>query len=208
MRASLWNIVPIALLWACGSSSKPSESSGNDGGGSGDDGGIVYIAPDSSVMFNDGGAKQLYQLGQQCMHGSDCITQSCNHDDEGFPNGYCVADCSMRRGMAQPCPTGSSCTTINADSPTCYKTCTSDSDCRASEGYGCVDIGTALVQTGGQKICYPTSLMFNCNVDTDCPPSAPHCTLPADAGPIVLDAGDDGGGNNGPPMPGVGTCGT
>jgi hypothetical protein len=208
MRASLF-LVPIAMLWACGSSSSPAHSNtGEDGGGSGDDGGFVYNAPDSGVNFTEGGAKMLYQIGEQCMHSSDCISGGCNHIDEGFPGGLCVADCSVSRstGMPRPCPTGSSCTILNADSPTCYKSCNSDSDCRTAEMYHCLDIGAALTQTGSSKICYPTTLMPNCNFDTDCPPSTPHCTVPADAGLDAIAPTDDAGNSN-LPQPGVGTCG-
>jgi hypothetical protein len=197
------------MLWGCGSSSSPanssSSSSGGGSGGSGDDGGFVYNAPDSGVNFTDGGSKQLYPIGEMCVHSSDCVSNSCQHADNGFPNGYCAGDCSVSFStmMPRPCPSGASCTILNADSPTCYKTCTSDSDCRTSEMYHCLDIGAALTQTGSSKICYPM-MAPNCNYDTDCPPTTPHCTVPSDAG--LPEAGTSDGGDL--PQPGVGTCGS
>jgi hypothetical protein len=185
---------------ACSSSSSPG------GTGSQEITDASFSIPDGRVILGDSAAKQLYGVGQQCMHSSDCLSGNCNHDTDGFPGGYCVQDCGVGRYGPQPCPMGTSCTIINADSPTCYTTCSADTDCRM--GYVCLDIGSALTQTGGSKICYPQGLPTNCNANSDCPPSMPTCTggwNPAEAG--AGDGGGPGGDDGGPPMPGVGNCG-
>jgi hypothetical protein len=197
MRAWFGEVLLIACVAACSSSSSTS-----DGGASSEIPDGAYGLPDGNTILGDGAAKMLYPVGQQCMHSSDCLSNNCNHITDGFPGGYCVQDCGMGRYGPQPCPMGTSCTILNADSPTCYLDCMSDTDCRM--GYICLDIGAALTQTGGTKVCYPMGLPPNCNFNSDCPPSMPHCTggyNPAEAG--VGDAGDDGG----PQMPGMGNCG-
>jgi hypothetical protein len=200
MRAWFGEVLLITCAFACSSSSSPS----TQGGSTITD--ASFSTPDGRVIFGDSAAKMLYQVGEQCMHSSDCVSNNCNHDTDGFPGGYCVADCGQGRYGPQPCPTGTSCTVLNADSPTCYKSCSADTDCRM--GYSCLDIGAALTQTGGSKICWPMGLPPNCNANADCPPSMPTCTggyNPAEAGVGEGGAGDDGGG--GPPMPGMGNCG-
>jgi hypothetical protein len=204
MRAWFGEVVIIAMVAACGAST----ASPSDAGSSNTDLDGAYGVPDGRTHFGDSMSKMLYPVGGQCMHSSDCLSNNCNHDYDGFPGGYCVQDCSVGRYGPQPCPMGSSCTILNADSPTCYLSCNADTDCRT--GYQCLDIGSALTQTGPSKICWPTGLMTNCNVNSDCPPSMPHCTggyNPAEAG--AGDGGDSGGGGDdgGPPMPGVGNCG-
>ncbi len=144
MRASSGAILVIVCISACSSSSS---SPPGDAGAAGLSDAAIPM-PDGHVGFGDGNvAKQLYGVGEQCMHSSDCLSNNCDHDTDGFPGGYCVQDCGPGRYGPQPCPMGTSCTVLNADSPTCYATCTADTDCRT--GYGCLDIGASLTQTGG-----------------------------------------------------------
>lgn len=201
MRASSGAILGIVFISACGASTSSSPPSEAGAPGLSD----AYIPmPDGRVSLGGDGAvaKMLYGVGEQCVHSSDCMSNNCNHDSDGFPGGYCVQDCGPGRYGPQPCPMGSSCTILNADTPTCYATCTSNTDCRT--GYTCLDIGAKLTQSGGSMVCWPQMTPPNCNVDADCPPSMPHCT----GGYNAAEAGaGDGGDDGGPPMPGQGNCG-
>jgi hypothetical protein len=222
--------ISLILAWcALGcSSSSPAPAAADDAGGTNGDLDSSYSRPDGRITFGEGGARTLYGVGEQCMHGADCLAGGCNQDADGFPGGYCVGDCGGRFGGPVMCPANATCTTINADTPTCYKTCSSDADCRVSEGYYCLDVGAMLVMSGGEKICYPKATPPNCNFNQDCPPSLPTCTggyVPPEAGAAEagmtsddggfggggFGAGDGGrggrGGRGGPPRPGMGTCG-
>ena len=220
MRASWFKLIPIALLWACGSSTA-SPPPANDASASGTGDGAIVL-PDGHVMFNESGSKMLYPVGGICMRNSDCLSGNCNRDTDGFPMGYCVADCGVGRYGPQPCEPTASCTILNADTPTCYLTCSSAADCRS--GYTCLNLGASLVTSGGQSVCYPTGLPPNCNFNSDCPPSMPHCTggwfppeagAPSEAGAGeagageggASDSGGGGGDDGGPPQPGMGNCG-
>jgi hypothetical protein len=69
------------------------------------------------------------KIGESCRTASDCQAGlSCNSNDQGYPGGYCTADCA-----ANSCSVGA-CTTV-AGTDLCAAQCTNDSTCR--QGYGC-----------------------------------------------------------------------
>jgi len=68
------------------------------------------------------------KIGEACRTASDCESGSCSSADQGFPGGYCTADCA-----ANTCSSGA-CTSIGA-ADLCAAQCTDDSTCR--QGYGC-----------------------------------------------------------------------
>ncbi|HEY6909547.1 MAG TPA: hypothetical protein VI356_09270, partial [Myxococcales bacterium] len=68
-------------------------------------------------------------IGESCRTSTDCQAGlSCNSNEQGYPGGYCTADCA-----ANSCSTGA-CTTIGT-ADLCAAQCTNDSTCRL--GYGC-----------------------------------------------------------------------
>lgn len=75
-----------------------------------------------------------------CSAGETCLT-----DHDGYPNGYCAPTCVRER-----CPEGSICDRLSATQAYCLRTCQTDSDCRASEGYAC-----RLLDTGTLPACIP-----------------------------------------------------
>jgi hypothetical protein len=219
MRAWCVHLILLSGAIGCGSSStaSPSVTAGNNDAAAtveaGGDMDAAHVRSDARIMFNEGGAAALAPLGAPCQRSRDCFSNSCNQPQDGFPGGYCTADCGPGQ---KACPTASSCVALNADTPACYVGCMTDADCRMAEGYRCLDVGTALLLTGPQKVCFPMTAP-QCNFDADCPPSLPHCMggwVAPDAGGAgdsgnagdsgAAAAGDDGGG---PPMPGIGTCG-
>ena len=84
------------------------------------------------VMMGDG------RIGDGCASAADCSegsSPSCQMDFMGaisFPGGYCTSTCTG----PGTCPAGSQCVDIFG-TMFCGRTCSSDADCRASEGYSC-----------------------------------------------------------------------
>jgi hypothetical protein len=122
--------------------------------------------------------------GQPCGSNPQCTAN--NHDpvclDEvdfpQFPNGYCSEFCNV---TTQDCAVGNVCYAglgISQDG-VCLHSCTTDADCRTSEGYACVGRGLST------KVCVITpEVLCNDYLDndsnnlTDC--ADPNCqTLPA-----------------------------
>jgi hypothetical protein len=69
------------------------------------------------------------KIGESCKTTADCQAGlSCNSNDQGYPGGYCTADCA-----ANSCSVGA-CTTVGA-TDLCAAQCKNDSTCR--QGYGC-----------------------------------------------------------------------
>jgi hypothetical protein len=69
------------------------------------------------------------KIGESCNTSSDCTDGlSCTSSDQGFPGGYCTADCA-----SNTCSVGA-CTAIGTID-LCAAQCTDDSACR--KGYGC-----------------------------------------------------------------------
>jgi hypothetical protein len=84
--------------------------------------------------------------GQACSENPDCAAMGHNpvcldsSDFPAFPNGYCSQFCDT---TAQNCPAGNVCyggLNISKDG-VCMQSCTTTADCRASEGYACVNRG-------------------------------------------------------------------
>ena len=70
------------------------------------------------------------KVGEACRTATDCQAGlSCNSNDQGYPGGYCTADCA-----ASSCSAGAACTSVGA-TQVCAAQCTDDSTCR--KGYGC-----------------------------------------------------------------------
>ena len=91
-------------------------------------------------------------VGDRCAVATDCSATGSRQCDTSQPDGYCtVFDCAPNK-----CPDHAACAEVRASvlgcayndrqSPSregrnyCLKTCNSDSDCRVSEGYACVDV--------------------------------------------------------------------
>ncbi len=83
--------------------------------------------------------------GQACTQNPDCAATLHNpvcmdaNDFPQFPNGYCSEFCNA----ATACPTGTVCyagLNISKDG-VCLQSCTTNADCRISEGYACVSRG-------------------------------------------------------------------
>ena len=76
-------------------------------------------------------------VGAACTATTECGSDpraSCFTAGEGYPGGYCSMEpCDA----TQTCPSGSNCVSIGSESPACFKSCASDSDCRKAEGYIC-----------------------------------------------------------------------
>jgi hypothetical protein len=193
MRASWLSMISVCCGVACSSSAALPPA--NDAGA-----GDESRHPGPRVPLSGDGAPQIAFVGQPCMNDLDCFGNGCSVAVDGFPGGYCLADCRMTGHI---CPMEASCVALNADTPACYRSCVLDSDCRMSEGYRCLDVGTAILMTGAPKICYPSTVHLACNFNTDCPPSVPHC-----AGGWMSIYGDASVNDSGasPPMPGGGTC--
>lgn len=93
------------------------------------------------------------RIGSSCTSAADCregMMPSCQTDFMGaisFPGGYCTSSCSG----PGTCPAGSQCVDIFG-SMFCGRTCTSDADCRAAEGYTC---GTLPFGSDPTTYCLP-----------------------------------------------------
>ncbi|MEO6953742.1 MAG: hypothetical protein ABI321_18215 [Polyangia bacterium] len=72
---------------------------------------------------------QYLPIGQRCTHPGDCGTTPFECDDTK-PGGYC----------AEPCVTDGSCPTdsVCVNKTTCRRKCSTNADCRQTEGYACV----------------------------------------------------------------------
>ena len=94
-------------------------------------------------------------VGDRCAVATDCSATGSRQCDTSQPDGYCtVFDCAPNK-----CPDHAACAEVRASvlgcayddrqSPSregrnyCLKTCNSDSDCRVSEGYACVDVSNS-----------------------------------------------------------------
>jgi hypothetical protein len=124
---------------------------------------------------------------------------------DDFPGGYCNVDpCSGLEGHL--CPIQSSCVQLNGENGQCFKDCMSDSDCRSTEGYFCLDMtgdhpgnGTACSDPAtsacwhsgaSHKIC--TKKVIICpDGPGECPSLFPRCVLP-DGGAFVPPSADAG----------------
>jgi hypothetical protein len=123
---------------------------------------------------------------------------------DDFPGGYCNVDpCSAADGHL--CPIGSSCVQLNGENGQCFKDCSTNSDCRTSDGYFCLDMtaddhpGGLWISGASHKVC--SRAIVTCPASpADCPFAIPHCVLP-DGGAAYTDAGpDDSGASDGAPV--------
>ncbi len=77
-------------------------------------------------------------VGAQCATTVDCGNyerDACNNEiGDGYPGGYCTMEpCND----IQVCSPGATCVAMPFETPACMASCTTDTDCRASEGYVC-----------------------------------------------------------------------
>lgn len=82
-------------------------------------------------------------VGRSCISNDDCGQLSCLLDGTGWPGGYCSAACLNDLS----CTGRALCVEYNSKQ-SCIKTCSSDEDCRMSEGYGCTE-------SQGKQVCLP-----------------------------------------------------
>jgi len=93
-------------------------------------------------------------VGSPCESAAMC-DELCIEEEQGFPDGYCTADCSGGAG----CPDGSICTQVGRGVFICFDECdpsAEDRTCRM--GYGCA---SSFMLDG--PVCLP-----GCYDDTDC----------------------------------------
>ncbi|MCS6798435.1 MAG: hypothetical protein NZ898_07890 [Myxococcota bacterium] len=122
------------------------------------DAGITFDAPLPGDALPEGDATESpdapagSDIGRPCAGGADCASGLCIGEGDGFPGGYCTADCSG----GGSCPEGSTCVPVDRGIAICLASCDEapPRECRA--GYGC------SVEAGG--VCLP-----GCTDDGDCP---------------------------------------
>jgi hypothetical protein len=94
--------------------------------------------------------------------GSDARSACQTASGDNYPGGYCFMEpCND----IEVCPSGATCVAIGGETPGCFKSCATDSDCRGSDGYVC-----QLFLTTPPKGFGPTdhACAFKCTRDTDC----------------------------------------
>lgn len=151
-----------ALLFgavACGDDSddpKPTP----DAGGTPDSGAPAYV-PVPNRVTNAGVACTAPSSGCEGGEGKTCLTTvSLAGTNTTYPGGYCSATCqaNIECGTGSECPVGESLKMSPFPLPAgasgfvpsnCYKTCTTDADCRGSEKYRCSTIVSAITSAGG-----------------------------------------------------------
>jgi len=142
-------------------------------------------------------------IGDHCIQSTDCSATGDRLCDTSQPNGYCtIFNCQPNR-----CPEGSGCVETNASifgcdyddrhAPSrlsrqlCLKTCQQNSDCRADEGYACIEpkqYGVLVLDNDQtEKVCLPLTT-YNVADATDDGAQSPVCSV---AGPDAeaFDAG-------------------
>ena len=78
------------------------------------------------------------KVGEPCTTTASCGSyerDACNNEvGDGYPGGYCSMEpCDD----VQVCSPGATCVAMPFETPSCFKSCTADSDCRVAEGYVC-----------------------------------------------------------------------
>jgi hypothetical protein len=63
------------------------------------------------------------------------------------------------------CPPGATCVAIGPETPSCFQTCTTDSDCRMADGYVCQLFVTTPPDGFGPSA---NACAFKCARDSDC----------------------------------------
>jgi hypothetical protein len=150
-------------------------------------------------------------IGDRCTISTDCSVQGNRICDTFEPNGYCTVVCS-----ANSCPDNAACIEFAVGIPgcgysdyaapsrlgrsMCMKTCNTDSDCRADEGYTCVltdTLGTTVAVLDSDQ--HPRICMIGPSMAEDggssslpvCSPDRP------DAPPLDLQGSESDGGDEG-----------
>lgn len=97
-------------------------------------------------------------VGGACERGTECDTQTCLPESDGFPGGYCsIPSCNELR----PCTVGSHCVySSKRDLNICLAFCSGATECR--DGYVCQP-----TYEGNISVCAPA-----CREDADCPDQA------------------------------------
>jgi hypothetical protein len=111
-------------------------------------------------------------VGSPCSTTIDCGSDprtACNTEaGDGFPGGYCgMEPCDD----VQVCPAGSTCVSQPHETPGCWKSCSSDSECRTSEGYVCQLFPINPQPSGTDPAGFGPSAMacgFPCKDDLGC----------------------------------------
>src|SRR5690606_21291797 len=145
---------------------------------------IAGCIPESTPPKGDAGAR--CSRNTDCSFGLTCLT-------DGFPGGYCSAlDCEQTGCPANTFGASAPCAHLDEDRTTtaCVQGCSSDAQCRQTEGYVCADLE-------GVSGCMPTELAaasagqvgsscvtnLNCNDDLTCLTNflAGYCSRPCTA---------------------------
>jgi len=106
------------------------------------------------------------KIGTQCNSTIDCGSNdrsACNTAaGDNYPGGYCAMEpCDD----VQVCPPGATCVALGGETPGCFKTCATDADCRAGEGYVCQLFVTMPPIGFGPS---DHACAFPCTRDADC----------------------------------------
>ncbi|MDP9034777.1 MAG: hypothetical protein M3O50_08200 [Myxococcota bacterium] len=236
MRIRWFGVVIALAPLACSDSatSRAADGGATAEGGSGADssaGGLVPCTAGEAgaahfvVDPKDGKCKldgTTTNVGAACMAsnptvcGTDMNATCLDPAIDDWPGGYCNVDpCSALDGHL--CPVGGSCAQINGENGQCFKNCSTDADCRMSEGYICLDLtaddhgasgcasGTSACWISGasHKVCSRPNLICP-SAANNCPAAFPHCVLDNGAAAFPPAASDDGGTvDSGPPEAGA-----
>jgi hypothetical protein len=188
---------------------------GTDAGTGGGDGGLTPCLIDAGPHFvidpADGKCKldgTTTHIGVACTNatvavcGTDQNAACLTPDVDNYPGGYCNVDpCTEQPGHL--CPIGASCVSLNGENPQCFKNCNSNADCRASEGYICLDMtkdafdGGLWTSGASHKVC--SKPLLQCATDMQCPMALPHCVVAQDGG-AAPDSGTGGVSDAGGPV--------
>lgn len=142
-------------------------------------------------------------IGDRCQVATDCSATGNRVCDPSQPDGYCtVFDCSPNK-----CPDNAACAEVrasvlgcaynNRQSPSregrnfCLKVCHSDSDCRVSDGYACVDVSHSVTTVVLDNNPASSVCMFRQYSESDTDFDAAICGTNAPAEDAGQDA-DDG----------------
>jgi hypothetical protein len=155
-------------------------------------------------------------IGDRCTLSTDCSVQGNRQCDTTQPGGYCT----MLQCIANSCPDNAACVELGASVPgcayddysapsrvgtsMCLKTCSSDTDCRQSDGYTCGNPapkpGSAVVLDTNQArhvclIAGPSATFADAQVCSSSRPDVPP--LDASASTVTSDDGGPGEANAG-----------
>ncbi len=106
------------------------------------------------------------KIGTACNSTVDCGSDSraaCNTEaGDNYPGGYCgMEPCDD----VQVCPAGATCVSLGGETPGCFQSCASDTDCRQAEGYVCQLFSTLPPAGFGPS---DHACAFACTRDADC----------------------------------------